>query len=117
MIEFIVDNRSHSTVSNQIKDMELELREVVATLKRLQKALSQHELAISSPSVIEYRDELQETVSSALSMAQTINLQSQKLINVTEQASKHLISLEEHIGSMLRDRSNEHQAEVSRAHV
>ncbi len=103
MISYRIDKQSHAKASAEIKDMSAVLSEISPTLQTLLEVLREHETGISSPSINNYRAELQRLISEAAIMTRTIAINSQKLITVSEQAGKHLASIEEHFGAALRN--------------
>ncbi len=105
MITYKIDKQAHAKINNQIRDMKPVLAEIVPTLQMLQELLKEHEGAISSPSINNYRAELQESLRKTIAFADDIAEPTQKLIAVSEQAAKHLAAIEEHFGGVLREKS------------
>ena len=121
MIVYKIDKQPHVSASTQIRDMDRVLVEISPSLQRLQELMYQHDAAISSPTIASYRDELQDLISEAIDLTQMIAVRTQKLINASEQAGKHLGSLEEHLAAVLRnkpiDSVMEAPAEVTKARI
>lgn len=103
MIVYKVDKSSHSKTSSQIQDMTVVLQEIAPSLEILQKLLNDHSAAISTPTVDDFRDSLYKSVSAVIPHARRIADQTQQLCEVSEQASKHLVAVDEHYGAALRD--------------
>lgn len=107
MIVYKVDKSTHVEANTQIKDMGSVLSEIAPTLRLLKELLAEHEASITSPSIDNYRDELREMVAEAAQLAHHIAINAQRLSSVSDQASKHLVSLEEQISSALQTRDNQ----------
>lgn len=106
MIIYKIDNQAQDTKLNtELRQVAAELASVAPALQRLQSIVNKHEETISAPSIAEFRNNLQRMVSDASLLTQRISQNSLTLIEVSEQASKHLISIEDHYSKMLRDRT------------
>ncbi len=105
MITYRIDKTSHAKVNSQIRDMENILNEIPNSLQVLLELLNEQAATISSPSINNYRADLQRRVTDAIASTQQIAADSQKLITVSEQAAKHLSAIEEHFGAVLRQNS------------
>ncbi len=106
MIIYKIDNQAQDTKLNtEMREVATELASVTPALRRLQSIVNKHEATISAPSIVEFRNNLQRMVSDASSLMQRISQNSLTLIEVSEQASKHLTELEDHYSKMLRDRT------------
>jgi len=103
MITYKIDKQPNSAANTQIREMSAVLAEIPATLRILRDVLSQHESAISAPSINNFRFELERMVEEAIETTKNISDLSQKLSAVSEQAGKHLAAVEEHFGSVLRE--------------
>lgn len=106
MIVYKVDKSSHAKTSAQIKDMAAVLEEIAPTLQVLQKLLNEHGNTISTPTVDEFRNSLQHTIATTIPQVRRIADQAQQLRTVSDQASKHLVAVDEHFGGALREKSN-----------
>lgn len=105
MITYKIDKPTQAKVSSQIRDMAIILAEIPNTLKVLLELIDEQETTISSPSINLFRAELKRGVIEAIERTQVISDDSQKLVNVSEQAGKHLAAIEEHFGSVLRNKT------------
>ena len=105
MITYKIDKQPNSAVNTQIREMAPVLAEIAATLRVLQELLTQHEGAISTPSINNFRYELQKLVEEGIENGTNIAELAQKLCAVSEQAGKHLSAVEEHFGAVLREQS------------
>ncbi len=105
MITYKIDKQPNTGVNTQIRDMSAVLAEIPATLRVLHDLLSQHEAAISAPSINSFRYDLEKMVENAIDNTANIAELAQKLSAVSEQAGKHLAAVEEHFGSVLRESS------------
>ena len=105
MIVFKIDKTSHTTASSQIKDMSAVLEEIATSLELLQSALDEHERAISTPTIDDFRGVLQQMTANGVTLTRRIYEYSQQLCAVSDQATKHLVALDEHSGAALRDKS------------
>ncbi|GEM_PF-2830686 len=104
MIVYKVDKPSQDRASAQIRDMEKVLSEIPQTLQMLQDALAQQASTISTPSINQYRAELNQMIQGAVKLTSTINENTARLVSISEQTSKHLAAIEDHFGSTLRTR-------------
>lgn len=102
MIVYKIDKQPHIQVNSQIRDMARVLEEIAPSLDVLQELLAKQGSTISSPSINSFRDELQRDVFESTRLARKIAENSQKLVNVSDQAGKHLSAVEEHFGAALR---------------
>lgn len=105
MITYKIDKPTQAKVSSQIRDMATILAEIPNSLQVLLELLDEQETTISSPSINVFRAELRHAVVEAIERTQVISDDSQKLVNVSEQAGKHLAAIEEHFGSVLRNKT------------
>lgn len=102
MIVYKIDKQSQDRSSSQIREMERVLAEIPRTLKMLQDALAQQGSTISTPSINDYRSELSQMINGAIKLTTNINDNTQRLVSISEQTSKHLVAIEDHFGSALR---------------
>lgn len=102
MIVYKVDKQSQISASTQIRDMANVLSEIPNSLQILQDLLDQQGAAISSPSIDNYRTELRREITEVIEHAQEITERSQKLVAVSDQATKHLTAVEEHFSAVLQ---------------
>lgn len=102
MIVYKIDKQPHINANTQIRDMARVLEEIAPTLEMLQELLAKHSSTISSPSINNFREELQRNTYEAIRLTRTIARNSQKLASVSDQAGKHLSAIEEHFGATLR---------------
>lgn len=102
MITYQIDKPSQTKVNSQIRDMENVLGEVPNTLQVLLELLEEQGSTISSPSINNFRAELKRVVSESITQTSRIADDAQRLVNVSEQAGKHLAAIEEHFGAVLR---------------
>ncbi len=102
MIVYKVDKQSQTKASTHIRDMATVLAEIGPTLKVLQETIVELEAGISSPSINHYRNELQQMIDQAIGLTHTITENSQKLAAVSDQATKHVVAIENHFDSILR---------------
>lgn len=105
MITYKIDKTSQIRVTSQIKDMAAVLQEMPNTLQVLHELLEDQKSTISSPSINQYREDLQIAIVKAIEQTRAIAEESQKLAGVSDQASKHLSAIEEHFGAVLRNDS------------
>lgn len=102
MIVYKIDKQPHINANTQIRDMARVLEEIAPTFELLQELLTKHASTISSPSINNFRDELQRNTYEAIRLSRTIAKNAQKLTSVSDQAGKHLSAIEEHFGATLR---------------
>ncbi len=107
MISYKIDKQAHAQASGEIKDMTAVLAEIAPTLQALYDVMRAHEATISSPSIDSFRSELQQMIVEATMLTRAISEKSQKLVVVSDQAGKHLASIEDHFGAALRIPVNE----------
>ncbi len=103
MIVYKIDRQTQASASTQIKDMSVVLDEMAPTLEILQKLLTEHGQSISTPTIDRYRIDLQQAIDSATKLNRDIAEKAQQLCSVSDQATKHLASIDEHFGAVLRD--------------
>jgi flagellar hook-associated protein FlgK len=104
MIIYKIDNQNKdATLNVELREVARELASVAPVLQRLQSIVNKHEETISAPSIVEFRNNLQRMVSDASSLTQRISQNSLTLIDVSEQASRYLTSIEEHYSKILHD--------------
>lgn len=112
MITYRIDKQALADANTALREVAVKLNDMIDSLQSLQNTLGEHESAISSPTIKNFRDELLESVAEAVDLVSGISEQSQKLSGVSEQAGKHLAAIEEHFGASLRDRSSPAQAAI-----
>lgn len=105
MITYKIDKTSQVRVTSQIKEMAAVLQEIPSTLQVLHELLEEQKGTISSPSINQFREDLQLAIVKAIDDTRNIAEESQKLASVSDQASKHLSAIEEHFGSVLRNKA------------
>lgn len=112
MITYKIDKVSQTKVSSQVRDMDAVLQEIPNTLQVLIELLEQQSATISTPSINQYRNTLQQDIVRAIEQTRTIAENSQRLASASEQASKHLSAIEEHFGAVLRSNAPAEQQPV-----
>ncbi len=105
MIVYKIDKQTHSRTNAEIRDMESVLDEIPATLEAVLELIAQQGAAFATPSINAFRDDLQQNVKEAINLTKTIAERSQKLASVSDEASKHLLAIEDHFGAVLRKAS------------
>jgi len=105
MIVYKIDKPIHMKASSRIKDMQTVLDEISTSLKILNEALVEHQESISTPSIDAYRDKLQQMTGIATELTKSIADKSRQLVAASDQATKHLVAIDEHFGAVLRDGS------------
>lgn len=105
MIVYTVEDKPQSEVHDQIRNIATEVATITPALQKLQSIVSKHENTISSPSIIEFRKNLQKMAKDASELNKRISENSLILVEVSEQASKHLASIEQHYGTILEDKT------------
>jgi flagellar hook-associated protein FlgK len=109
MIIYKIDNQIQDTNLNaELREVASELASVAPVLQRLHSIVNKHEETISAPSIVEFRNNLQRMVSDASSLTQRISQNSLTLIDVSEEASRYLTSIEEHYSKILHDQTPAH---------
>lgn len=104
MIVYKIDKQPHIQTNTQIRDMARVLEEIAPTLELLQELVAKQSSTISSPSINNFRDELQRDIYETIRLARKISESSQRLVSVSDQAGKHLSAIEEHFGAALRQK-------------
>ena len=105
MIVYKIDRQNQASASSQIKDMDAVLREIPESLAILQNLLTQHRQSISTPTIDNFGANLQQAVEGATKLTRIIAENSRRMCVVSDQASKHLLAIDEHFGSDLRTES------------
>ncbi len=103
MITYKVSKQSLAGANTDIRAQLRDLAEISSAFKSLQDKLAVHEDAIASPTLNAYREEIERLVDTAISLTGNISDKTQKLSNVSEQAGKHLIAIEDHFNAVLQD--------------
>lgn len=112
MITYKIDKQAQADASKQIRDMEAVLNEIAPSLQLLAEAIARHEAAIASPSINNFRYDLQKMVNDAIVTTRSIAQNAQRLVSVSDQASKHLVAIEDHFGAVLRQPATTSASEV-----
>ncbi len=112
MIVYKIDRQNQASASSQIKDMAVVLNEIPESLAILQNLLTQHRQSISTPTLDNFGANLQQAVEGATKLTKIIAENSQRMCTVSDQASKHLVAIDEHFGSDLRTEPNASPKEV-----
>src|SRR4051812_31271506 len=110
MIVYKIDRQAQAKASSEIREMMAVLSEIAPTLQTLRETLVDHEASISSPTISNFRSELQQLVQETELASRKIQDYSQRLITVSDQAAKHLAAIEEHFGAALQNRVPEETA-------
>ncbi len=105
MFVYKIDSQSYQTANREIRELLAELAEVSRTLQILSKALTDHEAAFSTPTIKEFREQLQQRVTEAEAEARAIVDLTQRLVTVSDQAGKHMLTMEDHFGAALQDKA------------
>lgn len=103
MIVYKIDKESNNRINNQLQELSATIENIPAVLQKLQELLTQQGTTLNAPSIDGFRRNLQRKISEAITQTNAIHEESQKLLTVNIQASKHLTAIEEHFGSTLRD--------------
>jgi hypothetical protein len=101
MIEYKLDNESNNDATAHLKDMDNVLKEISVTYQILLEVIAQQQSALSSPSIDKFRQDLHQSVQRAIDVAENINKNTATLVMISEQASKHLIALEDRFSEAL----------------
>lgn len=104
MIEYRLDKHTHAKANSQIRDMAAVLDEIAPSLNVLNTTLSQHKYAINSPAIDRFRTKLQLMILEAMDLTKKIAEEVQRLQNVSEQAAKHLATIDDHFEAALSDK-------------
>lgn len=102
MIVYKVDSKAGADVNSAIKDMSTVLKEAAVTYQLLLERVNEHAQVMSSPSIDQFRNQLHMLLVTTITNAQTIAENSEKLVVVSEQASKHLTAFEDHFSAALQ---------------
>lgn len=113
MIVYKIDKQLNAQLNAQLRDMNETLGSMSQTLLDLYELVSQQRATISTPSINTFRDQLQLVIAEAIERTRTIAKDTQQLVRVSDQASKHLASIEEHFGAVLRDQTPEESRTVA----
>jgi hypothetical protein len=108
MIVYKIDSQKQVDAGAEIRDMAAVLAEIPQTLEILNKYLTHQGSAISTPSIDNYRYSLNKMVTEAAETTKVIAENAQRLVAVSEQASKHLAAVEDHFSAVLRTPQNQH---------
>ena len=107
MITYKIENSAQAAINGEIREMATQLASIAPTLQKLQSIINRHESTISSPSLTEFRADLQKMVNDAAVLSKKISENSQTLVEVSEQTAQHLASIEAHYGSLLKTHLSE----------
>ncbi len=101
MIEYKLDKESNNSATAHIRDMDVVLKEISTTYQILLEVIDQQEMALSSPSINNFRKELRTTVRQSILLAESVTENSAKLVIISEQAGKHLSAIEDRFSAAL----------------
>ncbi len=107
MISYKIDKQNLNKVNSEIRNMSALLAEISPTLQTLNEMLTEHDIAINTPSINAFRDELKFLVNESSKLTKRVAENTEKLLAVSDQAGKHLSAIEEHFGATLREKSVE----------
>ncbi len=105
MIEYKLDQKTNSVATAHIKDMDAILREITTTYEIMLEVVDQQEAALSSPSINSFRKDLQNMIEQAMELSTSIVDNSQKLVVISEHASKQLVAIEDNFSSAIEKHS------------
>ncbi len=111
MIVYKIDKHSYSKVGNRIREMDAVLREIPTTLQILSDLVDQHDKAMDTPSVNNFRKDLQYRLQESVTATTKIADDIQRLVTASDQIAKYLAALEEHFGTPLRSGSTDKTSE------
>lgn len=106
MIEYKVENSSQTITNSEIREMAAQLASIAPTLQKFQSIIGKHESTISSPSIALFRSDLKKMVNEATALTRKISENSQTLVEVSEQTTKYLASIEDHYSEVLKPRTS-----------
>ncbi len=107
MIVYKIDKQSQVKASTDIRSMAEVVAEITPTLRILKDAVTEQGSGISSPSINNFREELQQRINAAIGLTTVIADDSQKLVAVSDQAAKHVLAIEEQLGTVLQSKATE----------
>ncbi len=90
MIVYKLDKPTYASANSQIKDMHRVLSEIAPSLEILSRLLKEHANSISTPTIDNYRANLQQTVDNAVQINKIIAESAQKLCAISDQMSNQL---------------------------
>lgn len=101
----VADQLNDDDINANLRAVVTQLAAIGPTLQNLESIIAKHEDTVSSPSIAGFRNNLKQMARDAAILTQQISQNSLVLIEVGEQAGKHLASLEEHYSTIFRDRT------------
>lgn len=105
MINYKIDNQPLIKTNGQIKDMDAVLAEIPNTLRVIQELLTAHEAAIGTPTINNFRLDIQHMIPEAIRLTHLIALHAQKLAEASTQAGKELAAVEDGVKAALINKS------------
>lgn len=105
MITYKVDDKPQSDINAQLRDVSTELARITPALQKLEMIVSKHEESISSPSIEQFRTNLRRMAKDAAYINRRIAENSLVLVQVSEEASKQLSSIEQHYSTILNEKT------------
>ncbi len=102
MLTYQIDKAAQQKLTAEMRDISPVLAEIAPTLQILQEVINQHAAAISTPTINDFRNQLQDLILKATGLTRAISEDVKKLASVSDQTAKHLASIEEHFGAVLR---------------
>ncbi len=105
MLVYKVDTQDGKEINSEIRQIANELATLTPTLRKLKSMVTRHISTIDSPSITQFRDNLNRMLGDAEMINQRVSENSLMLVEVSEQASKHLISVEQHYEAILKEKT------------
>lgn len=105
MLVYRIDTQDGKEINNEMRQIATELATLTPALRRLKSAVARHSHTIDSPSITQFRENLNRMLADAEVLNQRVSENSLFLAEVSEQASKHIISVEQHYNTILKDKT------------
>lgn len=107
MIVYKLDKPIQMKADSQIKDMGAVLSEITPTLRILRELLVKHKASLSEKNIDHYREELLQMITESMRLTHLIAINSQRLITISDFASKQLSSIDNQIAGAFQGRPAE----------
>lgn len=105
MLVYKVDPKDKNQINAEIRSIANELSTLTPTLRRLKSSIARHSATIDSPSITQFRENLYHMLTEAEAVNQRLSENALMLVEVSEQASEHLIAVEKHYDAILKEKT------------
>jgi hypothetical protein len=106
MTVYKLDKTAADKLNARLRDMLPVLTEISPSLQILRKVLAEHQNALETPAINQYREELIEVLTQAIGYTYTVAEKVEQLTKASDQTARHLAALDDHFGNLLADKTS-----------